>query len=421
MVCPIGFLSWENGCLPYATANQKCPAGSEQCIQGLLCVDGKCLGACGEDELLVNGKCVYHGEPDCINTNCEEDGCPTNHPICTLQDNIYQCCKPKSSRRANRHIDKTTSEEIFEEQTTVQKRPSKRRKPRILPATIYNIAKPRKRILPSASTNIYIYKPVPKSTNIVRSINTANTVNTATISPFLATLTIPTPRTISLTSCVAYAEVQIGNQCYPRVAAGQGCTFTAQCPSTSTSAVSTSYRCINNVCQLNIVCSAGYFRFNNACLKYSATGQSCTATTTQCLSGSTCINGTCYSGCATNQLELEGVCVGYADYGCILRSCESDTCPTNFPVCNYLRSQNAYVCCTASLTNALVCANGERPQLSFGTNLPIDCIARSCARGYSCTHSIIDGTSRYICCPRTLVNKYITTTTAAPGNRKYTF
>uniref|UniRef100_A0A914PKC8 EB domain-containing protein n=1 Tax=Panagrolaimus davidi TaxID=227884 RepID=A0A914PKC8_9BILA len=222
-------------------------------------------------------------------------------------------------------------------------------------------------------------------------------------------------------SCVAYAEVQIGNQCYPRVAAGQGCTFTAQCPSPSTSAVSTSYRCINNVCQLNIVCSAGYFRFNNACLKYSATGQSCTATTSQCLSGSTCINGTCYSGCATNQLELEGVCVGYADYGCILRSCESDTCPTNFPVCNYLRSQNAYVCCTASLTNALVCANGERPQLSFGTNLPIDCIARSCARGYSCTHSIIDGTSRYICCPRTLVS--VTTTTAAPiyGNRKCIF
>ena len=202
------------------------------------------------------------------------------------------------------------------------------------------------------------------------------------------------------------------------MAAGQGCSFSAQCPSATSGNVNVPYQCINSICQQNIACSAGYFRFNNACVKYSASGESCTTTTTQCISGSTCVNGTCYSGCATNQLLIEGVCVGYADYGCILRSCESDSCPVNYPVCNFLQSRNAYVCCTQQLSTALVCANGERPQLSFGTNIPTDCIARTCARGYTCTHTAYEGGSRYMCCPRRLLSVTTTTTTPAVANRR---
>lgn len=199
--CPMGFFSWENGCLPYAAANQKCPAGSQQCIQGLLCVDGQCLGACGEGEILVEGKCVSHADPDCIDTECEEDGCPTNYPICMMHasGNNYQCCKPKSSRRANRHINQNqkSSGEIFEEQMAAQRRPEKRRKPRILQVTKYNIAKTRKRVL-QPTPNILIYKP-----GAARSINRF-TSQTVTQSPFFATLSIPTPRTLSLISKVFF-------------------------------------------------------------------------------------------------------------------------------------------------------------------------------------------------------------------------
>ena len=103
----------------------------------------------------------------------------------------------------------------------------------------------------------------------------------------------------------------IGNICYPRVQVGAACTYSAQCPSRTSINGQPPYLCINGICQLSIICSPGYFLFNNTCLKYSASGQTCASTAAQCLAGSTCINGECYSGCAYNQLLIENVCVGY--------------------------------------------------------------------------------------------------------------
>uniref|UniRef100_A0A7E4UYW2 EB domain-containing protein n=1 Tax=Panagrellus redivivus TaxID=6233 RepID=A0A7E4UYW2_PANRE len=94
LICPDGYFSWNGGCLPYATVNQKCPAGSQQCVQGLLCVDGVCLGACREGEVLVHGVCRTMGQ-QCIDRDCEVEGCPPSYPICTLDEDSASCCKPK--------------------------------------------------------------------------------------------------------------------------------------------------------------------------------------------------------------------------------------------------------------------------------------------------------------------------------------
>uniref|UniRef100_A0A7E4VQ77 EB domain-containing protein n=1 Tax=Panagrellus redivivus TaxID=6233 RepID=A0A7E4VQ77_PANRE len=389
--CPHGFFAWQGGCLPFSTANQKCPAGSEQCIQGLLCVDGVCLGACAEGEILVNGACVTYGPPSCIDRDCSTEGCPLTHPVCTLHESTssYSCCKRKAkSSRRNRHIDSVGS---FGEKPTpvISSKLFKKTRPWVPASNVnavidipkHNLAKSRKR--PTPMSFVQVFRPLP----------------VATAAPVVNVVNAPIVSVASL-SCSTFGEVLIGSRCYARVQAGQACSYSAQCPSTTSTTGNSPYKCINAICQLDVTCSAGYFKYNNTCVKYSATGQTCSIGSGQCLTGSSCVSGTCYSGCQYNQLLIENVCVGYADYGCIQRSCETDSCPTAYPVCNFVRAQNAFVCCSEALENAMMCPGGIQPQLSFGSNIPVDCIAKTCARGYTCTHTLGGSSSRYICCPK---------------------
>ncbi|KAE9550903.1 hypothetical protein FO519_005887 [Halicephalobus sp. NKZ332] len=397
LICPLGFFSWNGGCLPYSTNNQKCPAGSEQCIQGLLCVDGFCMGACSEGEILVNGVCTVHGNldtpktlmppttastpttlstPRCIERDCISEGCPSRYPVCTHKEssNSYHCCKrSRRTGRPNRHIDSYFPQEKGENSLEFRQGSS------AMETVQYNVPKSRRRKI----------IPVPQIIQPNFPQRAISVISTATSAPLISYIA----RNI-YSGCIPFAEVQVGNFCYPKVQVGSACIYSAQCPSRTSVNGQPPYLCINNICQLSVVCSPGYFLLNNTCLKYSASGQTCSSTVNQCLAGSTCINGECYSGCGYNQLLIENVCVGYADYGCILRSCESDGCPSQYSTCTFLRTQNAYVCCNQQVETALLCPNtGVRPQLSFGSNIPIDCVAKQCARGYTCTHVIVSGSS----------------------------
>lgn len=329
LICPLGFFAWNGGCLPYSTNNQKCPAGSEQCIQGLLCVDGVCMGACAEGEILVGKECVPHGSSGCIPRDCYITGCPNNYPYCTFTKSIngYHCCKrSKKTGRPNRHIDVSIPSNKNENY------PEVRQKPRRIKVTqiTANIPKSRRRkIIPPPQ--IIRAKVFPqRGISVISTVTSSPVISYVTSNPnssqFLSFddlvlcllflidwpfLFLNVLKLRNLLECLSYGEVQIGTACYPRVQVGSACTYSAQCPSRTSVTGQPPYLCINGICQLSVVCSPGYFLFNNTCLKYSASGQTCSSTTDQCLAGSTCINGECYSGCTYNQLLIENVCVGY--------------------------------------------------------------------------------------------------------------